>query len=139
MGVYTRDELEEMPVEKEINPQQPEQTFYIAPLEVDLSDVLYAIGEAETLEKLNEVAKDAAKLSAEDTKTARRAYTAKKKELTPVKAEDIPESEAEIDWLDAISNCKDQATFEGVKKIMSKNSQKQFADVIEQKSFELGL
>lgn len=132
--------IEEEIQEKEINPQhQPEQAVYIAPLEIDLSDVLYAISEAQTIEKLNEVAKDAAKLTGDDQKAARRAYSARKKELTPIKAEDIPESEAEIDWLDAIGNCKDNDTFQGVLKQMPKDAQKQFADVIEQKSFELGL
>lgn len=131
------DELQE----KEINPQHHEQTSYINQQpEVILSDVLDSIRDAESVEELNEVAKEAAKLSAEDTKTARRAYTARKKELTAIeKEESIEDHEYVTNWLDMIKSARNQDEINDVLVLMPKATQKEFDEEIKQKSFELGL
>lgn len=127
MGVYTRDELDEMPIEKEINPI--ESVVVYGP---DFNETLASI---EKMDVSDFKTIDPNQFNDEQKKQLRAAMTARKKAIKEAAVVETvePETEAEPDWEKAINECGDDATLTALLAEMPEKIKLVFEDLINDK------
>lgn len=129
LGVYSSDELEDIPSEKEINPpSQPTATTTEAPKET-LDDLLVRI-KTMSINDFKNV--DPAPFTAEEKSTLRKAMTARRDEINSEKV--VADIKAEpVNWEHSIKECGDTASLQQLILEMPDDIQLEYGTVIDEK------
>jgi hypothetical protein len=131
MGVYTRDELEEMPVEKEINPIIKNDPVAIES-GPDFNETILSI---EKMDVSDFKSIDPNQFNDEQKKQLRAAMTARKKAIKEASVVETvePETVTEPDWEKAINECGDGATLTALLAEMPEKVKMVYEDLINDK------
>jgi len=131
LGVYSADELEDYPVEKELNPLPKAASA----VEQSVDALLFAI-RSMSIEDFKTI--DPTPFSADEKILIRKAMTARKQEITEAqKASVVAEVSAKeveqkpIDWKQAIQECGDKASLEQLMREMPESAQIEFGELLD--------